>query len=109
LPDGHPGLGTGRPLRRVDVDALHKGEVDHQPPVGYGFAGDVVAAAADRDLESLPPAEVDRVHDIRRVETSRDDRWTLVDQAVVDSPGLVVAGIARSQDLTGERLPKQLD
>ena len=27
-------------------------EVDHQPAFGDGLAGDVVAAAADRDLEA---------------------------------------------------------
>ena len=40
---------TGRP--RVDVDALHRRQIDHQAAVDRGAAGDVVAAAADGDLE----------------------------------------------------------
>jgi hypothetical protein len=84
-------------------------EVDHQAAVGDRLAGDVLAAATDRDLESRVPAEVDRVDDVGGVVTSRDHRGMLVDQAVVDAPGLVVAGLARREDLAGERLPKLLD
>ena len=109
LTDPDAGLRADGPSRRVDVDALHEREVDHQPPVRDRLAGDVVAAAADRDLEALLPAEVHSVHDVRRVQTLRYHRRTIVDQAVVNAPGLVVAGITRNEDRPGERLPEQLD
>jgi hypothetical protein len=80
------------------VDALHEGEVDHQPAVGDRLAGDVVAAAADRDLQSFAPGEVDRVGDVRRVQAARDDRGMPVDQPVVHATGLVVPPVARSED-----------
>jgi len=40
-------LSANRARGRVDVDALHLRQVDHQPAVRYRAAGDVVTAAAD--------------------------------------------------------------
>jgi hypothetical protein len=98
LADPDTGLRADRAPPGVDVDALHQGEVDHQPAVGDGLAGDVVTSAADRDLEPLLPAEVDRVGHVGRVQTACDHGGPLVDQAVVDAPGLVVAGVTWSED-----------
>ena len=47
-----PALGPHRARLRVDLGALHLGEVDHHGVVGDRAAGDVVAAAADADVEA---------------------------------------------------------
>ena len=57
LTDGHTRLGPSRGSNRIDVDALHQREVDHQPALGDRLAGDAVTAATNRDLDSFAPAE----------------------------------------------------
>ena len=64
--------------------------------------GDVVAAAAHRDLELQRPRQLDGVGDIRRAVAARDQRRPLVDESVVDAPRVVVAGIGRLKELTGK-------
>ncbi len=59
------GLGADRARRRIDADPLHRREVDDQPAVADGRAGDVVAAAADGDFELLRSRELYGIHDIR--------------------------------------------
>jgi hypothetical protein len=58
-----------------------------------------MAAAADGDLEAFVVGELDCGHDVGGVQAAGDGRRALVDEAVVDSPNLVVAGIVRSDDL----------
>ena len=109
LADGDARLRSYRGSQRIDVDALHEREVDHQPALGDRPAGDVVATAADRDLDPFAPAESDRTQDVRGVQTSRDHRGMLVDQSVVDAPDLVVTGVTRDEDLPRQRIREQLD
>ena len=109
LTDGHARLRPSRGSDRIDVDALHQREVDHQPALGDRLAGDAVTAATNRDLESFAPAEVDSVGDVCRVQTARDHRGVLVDKPVVDAPSLVVSGVAWSKDRPRAHLPEQLD
>ena len=73
------------------MDALHRGEIDHHPAVDGAVPGDVVTAAADGDLEIQRPRQLDGVRDVGGAMASRDQRRPLVDQAVVDASGLVVA------------------
>src|SRR5262249_49373903 len=70
----HAGLCAHAPRPGVDVDPAHRREVDHEAAVGDREAGDVVPAAAHRDLESGVATEVDRVAHVGRVVTTRDDR-----------------------------------
>src|SRR2546430_1288361 len=58
-------LGPGRaaaadrpPRLGVDRDRAHPAQVDHQPVVADPEAGEVVAAAANGDVELVVPAEV---------------------------------------------------
>ena len=60
----NPALRSYGALFGVDVDSLHRREVDHEPALGDRPAGDVVTATADRDLHSLFPPDVDGVDDI---------------------------------------------
>jgi hypothetical protein len=98
LTDGHARLHPSRGSDRIDVDALHQREVDHQSAIGDRLAGDAVTAPSHRDLESFASAQVDRMGDVCRVQTARDHGGVLVDKPVVDAPSLVVPGVARSKD-----------
>jgi hypothetical protein len=79
---------------RVDADRAQAREVDHQAVVDAAEAGAVVAAAADRRVEALLAAEVDRRDHVGDVDAARDQRGTLVDHPVVEGPRVVVVGIA---------------
>ena len=103
LPE-HAALRAHRPRGGIDVDALHRREVDHQPAVGDGGAGDVVPAAADRELPALLARGVDRADDVRRPAAAGDQRGPPVDQPVVDATHLVVGRISRLENLSGEAL-----
>ncbi len=94
---------------RVDVDALHRREVDHQRIVGDGAPGDVVAAAANRDVEALRASEADRVGDVRGVPAARDQRRPPVDHPVVDTSRVVVLGVSGVEDAPGKRLAKGVE
>ena len=96
LPPDHAALGANGTPDGIDVDSLHRGQVDHQPAVGDGAPCDVVTAASDGDLQVVVAPEVDGVDHICGAEAACDDRRTLVDEPVVDHPGLVVAGVSGS-------------
>ena len=98
-----PALGPGPPAARIDVDPTHQRQVDHQPAVGDRPAGDVVAAAADRDLQAAVAPEVHRVPHVGDVVAAGDQPGSLVDQPVVHRPRLVVAGVIRTDERAVER------
>jgi hypothetical protein len=81
----------------IDVDPFHQREVDHQAAFGDCFSGDVVPAASDRQLEPGVPGGIDGVNHISGVEAPCDERWPLVDQAVVNFASDLVAGVVRSE------------
>ena len=81
----------------IGARSIIRPAVDRAPPA------DVVAATADGNLEIQRARELHRVRDVRRAATARDDGGPLVNQSVVDAPGLVVEGIRRLQELAGER------
>jgi hypothetical protein len=108
FPDRQPWLHAGRLSRGVDVTALHRGKIDHQAALVDRLAGDVVAAAADGDLEPFVLGEIDRSHDVGRVQAARDHRRMLVDQAVVNPARFVVTGLAGLEDRR-ERLTKKVN
>ena len=95
LAHGDAGLSAHRSPCGVHMDALHRREVDHQPAFGHGLAGDVVPAAAHGDLEVSLPSGVHCVDDVGGIAATRDQRWALVDESVVDlaeAVEVVVAG-----------------
>ena len=63
---GRAALHAHRLRRRVDVDAAHLRQVDDEAAVVDRVAGDVVAAALDRERELVLAGEVDRVDDVGR-------------------------------------------
>jgi hypothetical protein len=86
------------------VHAFHEREIDEEAAVGEAPPRDVVAAAADGELEAGVATEGDRVGDVGFPEAARDQRGALVDQAVEAAPRLLVAVLAGAEDLTRERL-----
>ena len=99
---GHAGLRAHPPRRRIDMDAAHRREIDHEPALGCREPCDVVASAADRHLDASLAAEVDGVANVSGVRATRHEPWVLVDQAVVDAPGGVVPGGVGSEELSVE-------
>ena len=91
-----------RPAVGIDRDRLHLGQVDHHAAVGDGAAGDVVPAAADRDVEPGVARQRERGDDVVRGAAADDQRRAPVDQPVVDRARLVVARVLRPEDAVAE-------
>src|SRR6478736_2043138 len=89
----HPGAG-------VDLDGVHRREVDDEPVVDAPEPSAVVAAAADRDAEAPLAREGDGGCDVLLVDAVRDPRGMLVDHRVVEGAGLVVPRV-----VAGDRAP----
>jgi hypothetical protein len=104
-----PPLRAHRPRVRVDVDALHLGEVDQQRAVGDASPGDAVAAAADGDLEPALAREVDRGGDVARAPAAHDQRRPSVDEPVVDEASRLVALVAGLQHGARQALLEGID
>ena len=95
---GGAALNTSRPRLRVDVDAVHEREVDHERLVRNGSTGGAVAAAFYRDGQAVLAGEVDRGDHVGVAGGADDDRRPPVDHAVPDLPGGIVAGVAIDKD-----------
>jgi hypothetical protein len=80
----------------IDTNALHRGQVDHQPVLGHGESQDGMAAAAHPDLELVLAGEQDRRRHIAGARAPCDRPRTPVDHRVPDGarhpgvPGRVV-------------------
>jgi hypothetical protein len=82
--------------------------VDHHAAVDRGQARHVVAGAPDRDPELHRVGQVHGVYDVGETAAARDERRSLVDEAVVFEPRPIVRGIGGFQQLVPEGLG-QLD
>jgi hypothetical protein len=83
---------------RVDLDAGQLGGVEHDPAVGQAVPGVAVAATADGQLQPAIAGQVDDPGDLGGVGRADDGRRTLVEPAVEDRPGLVIAGVPGGDD-----------
>lgn len=97
-----PPLSDDGSLARIDVDPLHGGKVDHHTAVDGCPAGDVVAAAADGNLEVVPSTQLHRVDNIGDTRTAGNHRRPLVDHAVMKLSCLVVPVVVRRKELSRE-------
>jgi hypothetical protein len=104
----HAALRTCRSGPGIDPDILHLGQIDHHRVVRDRESTHVVAAAADRDLVPATTGEPHRCGHVGGRPAAHDQRRSAVDQPVVDSSGVVVAGVAGLQepatDRRGERV-----
>jgi hypothetical protein len=82
----------------INVDVIHRREVDHEAVVTDGFARDVVSAAFDREQQILIAGEIDGSDDVGSPRTLGDDCWLLVDHPVPHAAGLVVALVLRLEN-----------
>src|SRR6202043_458635 len=83
-------LDPGAPRDRIDGNAAHRGEVDHEPAVRDSEAGDVVAAATDADLQVALTGDAHRGDDVADRGTPDDQVRAVVDHPIPDRPGGVV-------------------
>src|SRR5262245_20329863 len=95
-PDPHRAAG------RIDPHTLHGGEVDNQSVVARTEPRAVVAAAANGDEQAVVASEVHGADDIRYIGAVRDQARALVDHAVIERTGLVVALIGGLDDLAAQ-------
>jgi hypothetical protein len=95
-------LDPGAPHDRIDGDAAHRGEVDHEPAVRDSEAGDVVAAATDADLQVALTGGAHRGDDVGDRGALDDQLRAVVDHPIPDRPGGVVPAGAGSEDLAVE-------
>jgi hypothetical protein len=96
------------PFLRVHTNGLHKGKVDHEPTFAHRVAGDVVSCAVDSDESTMLARETDGLHDISGPRAASDQSRPLVDHCVPDLPGIIVAGVARLEQLPAEALSELL-
>lgn len=99
-------LGADGPRARIDLDPPHRREVDDDAAVAGPCARDVVSASAHRDEQPRLAGERHCGRHVGLVGAACDERRPAVDHAVPDAPGLVVARIARLDDLSAEPAPE---
>jgi len=93
-------LGTCRPAHRIDMDALHRGKVDHHAAIDRCAPRHIVTAAANGGLETEPLRNADSVGDVGHAATPGDQRRTLVDQAIVNPSGFFIGRVAWPEQLS---------
>src|SRR4029079_8759837 len=96
------GLRPRDPAVRVDVQTLHRAEIEDDATLVRGVAGEAVAAAADGQLETGLPGQRDGPGDVRRIGGADDQGGAPVAVRVVDLASLVVVRAARQDDGSGE-------
>ena len=84
--------GDGSPLR-VDLDRVHRAEVDDEAVVAGGLPRDAVPSAAHGDDETALAAKARPGHDVVLAGTAQDRRRAAIDHRVPADPRLVVAGV----------------
>jgi hypothetical protein len=100
LAQSESGLGFGGTPSRVDADALHGREVEHQSPVAYRLARDAVAPATDREQQIVGPGELYPLHYVGHPRAAHDKRWATVHHAVEDGACPIVAVMSGTYELS---------
>jgi hypothetical protein len=109
LTPGETRLTARRAADGIDPEAFHRREVNHQATVADGVTGHVVAAAADSNLELVLAGEVDGAHDVNCSDAASNQGRMLVDHAVVDHAGRVVARVTGTEELATQARAERLD
>ena len=99
---GRAALSAHCAMLRIDVDALHPRQVDHQATIPRRVSRDVVTATAHRDLDPSTARKVNRIDDIGGSKAAGDQPRPFVDQSIVDPSRVLVPGISRKQQPAGE-------
>src|SRR5829696_6713470 len=105
LVEDTPGDSTARPgpaSPDVDLDGLHRREVDDEAVVAGRVAGDVVGAAADSNAKPGVGSEFQGGGHVRGARAPRDHGWSTVDHAVPDPACDVILMMPGHDHLTGD-------
>jgi hypothetical protein len=97
-----PGAAAAHPhglVVSVDVDLAHRREVDHDAVVAAAEAAAVVAAPTHRQQRAVSLCEADHGRHIGGRGAARDQRRAAVDHPVVELARLVIAAVARRDQL----------
>ena len=86
-----PTLSAHRASDGIDPDALHQGQVDHQPAVADAGASEAVGATAHGHQQVVVTGEVDGLDDVGHPSGAGDQARPPVDIAVPDLAGLFIA------------------
>ena len=91
--------GSARTVRagRIDANALHGREIDHQPVIADRLACDAVTAATHRHWKTVLTGEADAGDHVGRAGASRDERGTPIDDPVEDDARRIVTRLAGSE------------
>jgi hypothetical protein len=95
-------LGFRRSPRRIDPDAFHGRQVEHQTAIGHGVARDAVSTATHRKQEIVRPGEVDSLDHVGGAPATDDHRRALVDHPVEDGASSIVAVVFRAYELAAQ-------
>src|SRR5712691_1391974 len=90
-------LGSDGAPDRVNTDALHPAEINHQATVTHAVARDVMATAAHRHQQTVGAGKIDRVNHVGEARTESDECRPLVDIVIPDLASLVVVRIAGTE------------
>jgi hypothetical protein len=86
----------------VDVDRLHRRQVDDDAVVADGVARDVVPAAPHGEREPALAREAKRGRDVLGAAAARYERRPPIDGAIPDPPRTLVRRVIGSDELPGE-------
>jgi hypothetical protein len=92
----------------IDGHRLHPAEIDLEAVIDHAAPGGAVCPAPNRDFQILLAGEADRGADVSSIRAANDDRRPPVDGAVPDDASLVVPGVVRDEQLSGDRRPQGL-
>ena len=81
------------------MHAPHHRQIDNQPAIAHGVTGDVVAAAADGDLQSVLAGGAHGGLDVCGAAAPCDQCWPTIDKSVVHPPRRVIAHVCRGDHL----------
>ena len=98
LARGQTGLCPGQAPVGVDVEALHRAQVEDDAALVGAVAGQAVAAATDRQLEPRLAGDEDGARDVGGIGGADDQCRARVAERVVDEPSFVVVRAARQDD-----------
>ena len=89
-------MNPGRLLRWIDPDAFHAREIDDDATIADGTATDAMPTAAHSHEQMVVASELDGSHDIDHAGATHDSLRVLINHAVPDFTGSVIATIVRA-------------
>jgi hypothetical protein len=103
---GHATLSPNRTSDGIDVNTLHRRQVDHKPAIDGRASRHIVAAAANRDFKVQVLRKLDGADNVGHAAGASNQYRVFVHQPVVNLPGIVKAHIGGLKQLARERAGK---